>query len=103
MSIIIVSIAHILIGLMRLAEYILIAYIIIGWFVFFGVLKNRDGYFFRIYILLMTKIEPLLAAIRNILPPIGGLDFSAIIIFFGLYFAKLLVIRIANVLLNVIG
>jgi YggT family protein len=95
--------AHILISLMKLVEYILIGYIILGWFVFFGVLKSRDSYFFRTYVLLMTKIEPLLTMIRRVLPPFGGLDFSPIVIFFGLYFAKLLVIRIANVLVGMIG
>ncbi len=62
---------------------------------FFGVIKNRDSILLKIYVFLMTKIEPLLSQIRRFLPPVFGLDFSAMVVFFGLYLVKILIIQIA--------
>lgn len=87
-------IVELLISLMNCIEYILIGYIILGWFVFFGVLKNQDNPVFRIYIFLMNKIEPLLAIIRRFIPPLMGLDFSPLVVFIGLHFAKVLIVKL---------
>ena len=35
-----------LIGIMNFMEYLFMGYIILGWFIFFGVVKDRDGVFF---------------------------------------------------------
>ncbi|MDR1488568.1 MAG: YggT family protein [Holosporales bacterium] len=78
-------------------EYVLIAYIIMGWVVMFGVVKNQDSIFFKIYILLMSKIEPVLLVIRRYVPSAFGLDFSAIVVFFAFYFLKVLIIQIAMI------
>jgi YggT family protein len=88
---------------MKLIEYLLIAYIILGWMIFLGILKNRNSLFFKIYILLMAKIEPILGAIRKVIPSAGGLDFSPIIVFSGLYLAELLIIKLVNIILNVVS
>jgi len=87
-------IVEFLISLMNCIEYILIGYIILGWFIFFGVLKNQEGVLFRIYVFLMSKIEPLLAVIRRFLPTVGGLDFSPLVVFVGLHFIKVLIVKI---------
>lgn len=83
-----------LISLMNCIEYIMIGYIILGWFIFFGVLKNQESMLFRIYVFLMNKIEPLLGVIRRFLPSVGGLDFSPLVVFIGLHFAKVLILKI---------
>ena len=85
---------HVIIEVMNFLEYLLMAYIILGWFVFFGAVKDKDGVFFRIYVFLMSKIEPLLAFIRQYLPTVAGLDFSPLVVFVGLHFTKALVARL---------
>ena len=89
-----------LIGIMNFLEYLLIGYIILGWFVFFGAIMDRDGVFFKVYVFLMSKIEPLLAYIRRYLPTVAGLDFSPLVIFVGLHFAKVIIIRIFFIIAN---
>ena len=89
-----------LIGIMNFLEYLLMGYIILGWFVFFGAVKDRDGVFFRVYVFLMSKIEPLLTFIRRYLPTIAGLDFSPLVIFVALHFAKVIIIRLFVILAN---
>lgn len=91
---------NILIRIMDFLEYLLMGYIILGWFVFFGAIKDRNGVFFRIYVFLMSKIEPLLAYIRQYLPTVAGLDFSPLVIFVGLHFAKVIIIRIFLIIAN---
>lgn len=89
-----------LIGVLNFLEYTLIGYIILGWFVFFGAVKDRDGVFFKIYVFLMSKIEPLLTYIRRYLPTVAGLDFSPLVIFVGLHFAKVIILRIFIIIVN---
>lgn len=91
---------NILIRIMDFLEYLLMGYIILGWFVFFGAIKDRNGVFFRIYVFLMSKIEPLLAYVRQYLPTVAGLDFSPLVIFVGLHFAKVIIIRIFLIIAN---
>ncbi len=85
---------QVLIGIMNFIEYLLIAYIILGWFVFFGAIKNRDSFFFKVYVFLMSRMEPVLARIRQFLPSVMGFDFSPLVIFLGLHFAKIIVSRL---------
>ncbi|MDR1289201.1 MAG: YggT family protein [Holosporales bacterium] len=96
----ILILAHLIISVLQVIEYVLFGYIILGWFVLFGALKNRDGFFFRIYIFLMTKTEPLFSVLRRFIPPIMGLDFSALLVFVLLHIAKSLVIALAGFILR---
>jgi YggT family protein len=96
----IIAIAQLLIASIRCVEYLLIVYIIIGWFVAFGALKNRESFFFKIYVFLIAKIEPILGIIRRVVPPIMGLDFSALIVFFILHIITRLVVNLANIALR---
>ncbi|MDR1233611.1 MAG: YggT family protein [Holosporales bacterium] len=93
---IIVLLANFLISLINFVEYLLFTYIILGWFIFFGAVKNKDGVFFRIYFFLFAKIEPVLSVVHKFVPPIGGFDFSIIIIGFLLHMLKILIIDLAS-------
>lgn len=43
----------------------------------------------------MTRIEPILGIVRRFIPSVFGLDFSAMVVFFALYIAKVIIIQIA--------
>jgi YggT family protein len=77
------------------AEYLLMGYIILGWFIIFGAIKNRNSIFFKFHAFLANYIEPILAKIRTIIPPIGNFDLSILAIFLGLYFVKILLFKLA--------
>ncbi|MDR1333097.1 MAG: YggT family protein [Holosporales bacterium] len=79
--------------IINVVEYVLMGYVILGWFVFFGAVKDRNGLFFKIYVFLMGKIEPLLATIRRVLPPIMGLDLSILAIFLALHITKIILVN----------
>jgi YggT family protein len=84
-----------LISVVRCLEYVLIGYIIIGWLMFFGVIKSQSNILLKLYIFAMARIEPVLSLIRRFIPPLLGLDFSAVVVFFALHFAKILILRTA--------
>lgn len=44
--------------------------------------------------------EPIMAPFRRIIPPLGGMDFSPIVLFFVLQFVKSLVLQLAQMLLG---
>jgi YggT family protein len=85
---------EIILGIADIIEYMLIGYIILGWIIFFGIVSNRDGMLFRVYVFLMSKIEPILSIIRRFLPTIAGLDFSPLVIFLGMHFIKVMLVRL---------
>jgi uncharacterized protein YggT (Ycf19 family) len=78
----------------------MITYVILGWFIIFGAIRNRDGFPFRIYVLLMSKTEPLFGIIRKFIPPLMGLDFSPFITFVLLHCVKVLVTGLVNLLIR---
>ena len=94
------TIFPLLIGVVNFLEYLLMGYIILGWFIFFGAVKDREGIFFKVYVFLMSKIEPLLAFIRQYLPTISGLDFSPLVIFVVLHFAKVIMWKVYIAILS---
>ena len=74
-------------GILTLAYYALIVWIILSYVVAFGRL-NYDHPVRKVYEALASAINPVLAPIRRVLPPvrIGGmsLDLSPIVLFFGI-------------------
>ena len=63
---------------------LLFARMILSW-------TNFGGYQLRYWVYRLT--EPLLAPIRNLLPQSGGVDFSPMILLFGLYFLRQILFR----------
>jgi YggT family protein len=95
MGILFYALVQFLISVIECLEYILMGYIILGWIVFFGLIKDRNNLLFKVYVFLMTRIEPILLMIRRFVPPLFGLDFSAMVVFFALYFVKILIVQLA--------
>ncbi len=91
---------RLLISIIDCIQYLLMGYIILGWVVFFGLVKNREGALIKIYVFLMTKMEPILGLVRRFLPPIAGLDFSALVVFFLTHMLKILLVVIGNAILR---
>ena len=83
MNIALLVIYYLLIGSIFCFESILSFYILLQWvFILFSI--NNDSIFYRIYQFLNVRIEPIFGYFRKFLPPIGGFDFSVLILFFGL-------------------
>jgi YggT family protein len=68
-------------GLLSLMILVLIVTAILSWLVMFDVINLRNNGVSRIYYALQSFVEPLLAPIRRIMPPLGGVDLSFIVLF----------------------
>ncbi len=72
--------------------YIILAMVIMSWLTAFGIINHSNPYVRQISYALQRLTEPVLGPIRRILPDLGGLDVSPIVLIFGLQFLKQLLV-----------
>jgi YggT family protein len=80
--------------LVNLYIYILIASAILSWLIAFNVVNSRSPIVDRIGEFLYKVTEPALRPIRKILPNLGGIDISPIILIIGLIFLRNIVFEL---------
>lgn len=72
--------------------YIVLATVVISWLAAFNIINFDNPYVRQINGVLRQLTEPVLAPIRRILPNLGGLDFSPVVVLLGLQFIKRLIL-----------
>lgn len=77
----------------ELYKWVLVISVVASWLVAFNVINTRNR-FVHIVIDVLTRLtEPVLAPIRRLLPNMGGLDLSPIILYFLLWFLQSLLLE----------
>ncbi len=71
--------------------WLLIAYVVLSWLVSFNVINTGNRTVYQIGDFLNRITEPALRPIRNVLPNLGGIDISPIVLILLLYFIRDLV------------
>lgn len=71
--------------------WLLIASAVLSWLVAFNVVNTRNPIVHSIGNFLYAVTEPALRPIRNILPNLGGIDISPVILIIGLLFIRQLI------------
>ena len=74
--------------IIRLYIWLLIASVVLGWLVAFNVINTRNRFVYVIGDFLHRVTDPLLRPIRNLLPSMGGIDLSPIVLILALYFVR---------------
>ena len=74
--------------ILGLYVWVLIASAVLSWLVAFNVVNTRNRAVYVIGDFLYRVTEPLLAPIRRILPNLGGLDLSPIIVILIIFFIR---------------
>jgi YggT family protein len=69
-------------------SFLLFGYVILSWLITFGVINTQNQFVSTIWRFLQQIIEPLLAPIRRIVPPMGGLDLAFLVLIFGIIFLR---------------
>ncbi|MBN8828467.1 MAG: YggT family protein [Sphingobacteriia bacterium] len=80
-----------IITVLDLYSYGLIIYIILGWLINFDIINKFNPIVIRIYIGFNKLYEPLMRKIRSILPDLGSLDISPIVIFLAIQLLQSLI------------
>jgi YggT family protein len=68
--------------------WLLIASVILSWLIAFNVVSTGNGFVYTLRDFLYRITEPLLRPIRNLLPNLGGIDISPVILILALYFLR---------------
>jgi YggT family protein len=69
-----------------LYTFIIIAAVVSSWLIAFGVLNTANQFVRQIVHVLDALTDPLFRRVRRIIPPIGGLDLSPIVVLIGIQF-----------------
>ena len=65
---------------LQLYVYVLIASAVLSWLIAFGVVNMRNQFVASLAQVLYAVTEPVLRPIRNMLPNLGGIDISPVIV-----------------------
>lgn len=86
--------------LLTLYVYVVIAMAILSWLIAFNVVNTRNPVVHMIADLLYRVTEPALRPIRNMLPNLGGIDISPVILFLIIMFIQSVILpNIAKLLI----
>lgn len=74
-----------LIGL-QLYFWLIMFTVVVSWLVAFDVLNIRNKWVNKGCVLLNDLTNPLVRPLRRLIPPLGGIDLTPMVIIFGIYF-----------------
>ena len=95
------TIIGILSMIINLYIYVVIAAVIVSWLIAFGVINMRNEFVRGAVRLLDALTDPVFRQIRRVIPPIGGLDLSPLVVIVILsainaYFFPILLARLSG-------
>jgi YggT family protein len=71
--------------------FVIFAQVILTWLVHFSVVNTRNQFVYMIGDFLFRLTEPVLRRIRRVMPNLGGIDISPVMLIIGLYFIRILI------------
>jgi YggT family protein len=74
--------------LIQLYIWVIIAMAIVSWLIAFQVINTRNQFVRQLAEFLFRATEPALRPIRRMLPNLGGIDISPVILIIGLWFLE---------------
>ena len=81
-------IAALLITVLDLYKWVVVAAVIVSWLTAFNVINQHNNIVRMLLRILYALTEPVFRPIRKIIPPMGGLDLSPIIVFVIIWFVE---------------
>ena len=75
-------IAFLLYEILDFYKWIVIAAVIASWLAAFNVINPNNNFVRSVLRVLISLTEPVFRPIRKVIPPIGGLDLSPLVVFF---------------------
>ena len=74
--------------LLTLYTYVVLASVVFSWLIAFNVINPHNGFVRSIWQALEAVTEPLLRPIRRVMPDLGGIDLSPLILLLGIFFVQ---------------
>jgi YggT family protein len=82
-----------LLTVINIYVWIIIIMVMMSWLLAFNVINKSNNFVRQVNYALYRLTEPLLGPIRRILPDLGGLDLSPMVLLLGLLFLQRVVIQ----------
>lgn len=90
------SILQILLLLLDIAQFIILAHIILSWLITFQVLNLRQPLVAQIWDGINRLLEPVYGRVRSVLPQVGGLDLAPLVVLLGIFALRTVLINNAS-------
>jgi YggT family protein len=74
--------------ILQLVWWVFLIMIIMSWLISFNVINTRNQFVAGVWRVVNAITEPILRPIRRIIPPMGGLDLSPIVVFVIIFFLQ---------------
>jgi len=74
--------------LLTLVWWVFLVMIVMSWLISFNVINTRNQFVAGLWRVLNQITEPILRPIRRVIPPMGGLDLSPIVVFVIIFFLQ---------------
>jgi YggT family protein len=81
-------IAALLIEVLEIYKWVVIAAVIVSWLIAFNVINQYNNFVRTALRILSALTDPVFRQVRRVIPPIGGLDFSPIVVFVIIWFLQ---------------
>ena len=81
-------IAFLILQILDIYEWVVIVAVIVSWLTAFNVINERNNFVRALLRILIALTDPVFRQIRRVIPPIGGLDLSPIIVFVIIWFLQ---------------
>ena len=79
--------------LFNIVWFVILAHVIMSWLINFQVLNLRQPRVYQVWTALQRTLEPLYGQIRRLIPTPGGIDFAPLIVLFGIYALRVVIIN----------
>jgi YggT family protein len=87
------SLFQILLLILDIAQFIIIAHIIMSWLINFQVLNLRQPLVASVWQGLNALLEPVYGRVRSFLPNLGGLDLAPLIVLIAVYALRIILMN----------
>ena len=81
-------IAALLIEVLEIYKWIVIAAVIVSWLTAFNVINQYNNFVRTLLRILIALTEPVFRPIRRVIPAVGGMDLSPIVVFIIIWFLQ---------------
>jgi len=87
------SLIQILLLILNVIWFIILAHVIMSWLINFQVLNLHQPVVAQIWYGLNRILEPIYGPIRRILPNMGGLDLTPLVVLLGVYALRIILVN----------
>ncbi len=84
-----IAIFYLLLQILKLYSYVVIANVIISWLVAFNVINTSNRFVYLVLDFTYRLTEPFLRKIRGVLPNLGAIDISPVVLLLLIWFLEM--------------